>query len=139
LIVFGVSLVVVGLKHGREDAAFESRGETARIETVDNAEQYTEHQRRRRMTNRSERTAVFYNGELTFQTKAGQDVTVARKGLPPGLVQAVQGGRAVTLWYLPDAPTTIRLQEVKHHATEEKLVGLLLIALGLYYRFRPAR
>lgn len=139
LVVFGASLVVLGFQHARDDAAFASRGETARIESIENAEQYTRHERRRRMTGRPERVGVFYNGEISFQTKAGEEVTVPRKGLPKGLVQAVQGGRAVTIWYLPDEPTAIRLEQQKFNSTEEKLLGLLLVALGIYYRFRRKR
>jgi len=139
LLLFGLGFVVEGLRHGRENSAFQSHGVATRIRSIENPQTYAVYKQKSLLFDEKKYVGAFHNGEVTFQTKAGELATVPSMSLPPGLLDAVSSGQIVTIWYLPEQPATIRFADKNEPATEEKMLGILLVILGVYYIVRATR
>ncbi len=138
LVVFGVGMVVTDLHETRDASAFRSRGETARVESITNILQHEETRRRSR-----EVTRRYETGDVTFKTKAGESVTVDREPLPPNAMSNMRSRAGLTLWYLPDRPTTVRFRSIDEASPSNpmatRLIGLLVAALGVVLGVRVWR
>lgn len=137
LVVLGVSLIVADLGKSRDESAFRSRGETARVESIDNVTQHEVKARRSQTV-----THRYDTADVTFKTKGGDTVTAPQKVLPANAASSLRARQAVTIWYLPDRPATIRFEPVAEKAASPlgtRLFGLLLVALGVVMGVRALR
>lgn len=137
LVVLGVMLIVESLGKSSDETAFRTRGETTRIESIDNVTQHEVKARRsQKVTHRYEKA------DVTFKTKAGESVTAFQNVLPPNAASVLRARQPVPIWYLPDRPTTIRFEPVPEKAGSPlgtRVFGLLLIALGIAMGVRALR
>jgi hypothetical protein len=138
LLIFGIGCVVEGARNQKENIAFQNHGEITQIRSIENQETYAVY-KQKSVFDEKKYVGVYHKGEVTFRTKAGKTVTVPSRGLPLGLLDAVQSGQTVTIWYLPEKPTTIRFADRNKPANEEKIFGIFLAVLGGYYVVRAAR
>lgn len=137
LVVLGVMAIVASLGKSRDDSAFRTRGQTTTIESIDNI---TEHEVKARRSNKV--THRYQKADVTFKTNAGERVTALENVLPANVTSTLRARQPVTIWYLPDRPTTIRFEPVPLQASSPlgtRLVGLLLIALGVVMGVRALR
>jgi hypothetical protein len=127
LMLLGLSYTgfsVVSVLDGR---ALDSRGKTTQIAPVEKLMETTYRKR-----NTPDRHS--YSGEISFLTEQGQTVTV-KKTLPASLVEAVVQGRSVQIRYLPDKPTTTRLEGEMGSGAVDVVVGAIALLLGgLWFR-----
>jgi hypothetical protein len=121
LFIFGIGLFF----EGGENEAFQHHGETAQIQSVENPQVHREYKR-------GKHVATYYTGDLTFQTKAGDIVTVTAT-LPYGMLDAMKNRKVVLVQYLPEDPTTIRFDDgIKSvPPVRKKFVGILVAIVGI--------
>lgn len=122
--LFYGGFAVVSVLDGR---ALDARGKTTRIEPI---EKLTETTYQRGKTP----VGVSHSGEISFVTDDGQTVTV-KKGLSVPQVEALTQGRPVQIRYLPDKPTTTRLEgEVGSTVTDIVIGAIAFLLGGLWFR-----
>jgi hypothetical protein len=115
---------VVSVFDGR---ALDSRGKTTQIEPV---ERLTETTYKKRNTP----DRLSYSGEISFVTEEGKTVKV-KKTLPASLIESVMQGKPVQIRYLPDRPTTTRLEgEMGSGAVDVAVGSIVLLFGGLWFR-----
>jgi hypothetical protein len=135
IVCIGIAIMYDCVDNFREDAAFEERAETARIQPVGDYEVYAHYKRGRRQPGNLMRDKVLvgvsHAAELTFVTKKGEVITLEKQGLPPGYVDASRSNKPLLLWYLPEEPTRVRLSDDKRGNNYEMLFGIAFLALGL--------
>jgi Protein of unknown function (DUF3592) len=107
--------------------ALASRGKTTQIQPMEKIVQTT-----RKKWNQADR--VSYEGEVQFTTEAGQTVSV-KKSLSRELTNRIIQEQAVQVRYLPDKPTTARLEDEKGATGVDISVGVaILLVGGLWFR-----
>lgn len=137
--VAAIALLVDGTRNWRDNTAFSSHGETAELQPVKDFETYAMYKRNGNPLGQDKFMGVFYEAELTYQTREGSMVTVPKRSLPPGLLEASKSGAPITIHYLPERPTTIRFGDEEEPAKSELLFGFVLLAAAAYYALRASR
>jgi hypothetical protein len=138
LLFLGVALLFGGMQERRENAAFADHGLTARLLPIQDYDTYLLY-KQKSLFDEKKYVGVTYRADLTYRTQAGELVTVPSRSLPDGLLEASQRGQIITIRYLPESPTTIRLQERRDITQEGMLLGAVLLFAGLYYLRKATR
>jgi hypothetical protein len=134
LFMFGIGAIL----EGREDAAFQSRGETVQIQSIENLQARDVYKRQRGFGER--KLVRYYSGDVIFQSKAGNVVIVPSRTLPPDVLDALKNGNTITIQYLPEQPATIRFAgRLDGTPIGLQIVGFLLIILGVFCVIRALR
>lgn len=102
IILIGSVMAIWTAKDAIDDGKFERYGKTAVVEPL---EKYTEITKKK-----GGQTTVNYEADFKFRTESGQPVTVKRH-LPVEMLQKFSAGKPVLIYYLPDNPRNVRLDQ----------------------------
>lgn len=111
----------VDLMNGR---ALDARGVSTTLERPEQVTQLT-HKKGGRVDR------ITYEGQVSFVTESGERITV-KKSLATELVEKWQRGEDVEVLYLPDKPRTVRLEGERNADRESVVLGLLILAVGVF-------